>query len=74
VELDLKCFAKFVLVPCIVLARVMVREVGRRDIGDGFGVYSYNLGGNQSVEVQQRSQAIRSSKIPSEHPALTEMI
>lgn len=73
-ELDIECFAKYILVPCIVFTWVMVRKIGGRDVGDSFGVDSYNLGRNQSVEVQQRSQAIQGSKIPSEHPALIERV
>lgn len=42
-KLDVEFFFEFALIPRIVLSWVMVREVGGGDIGNSFGIYSYDL-------------------------------
>lgn len=54
VKLDLEGFLELVLIPRMVFSRVVVRKVGGGDIGDGFGVDTDDLGGNQTSRREQR--------------------
>ena len=65
-KLDLECFFEFALIPGMVFAGVMVREVGRGNIRHGFGIYPYDLSRIGSVQswwrgVRKKSPTFRAS-------------
>jgi hypothetical protein len=51
----------------MVLSWIVVREVGGGDIRNGFGIYSYNLGG--ICKYENASGGLKLKHIPFEHPA-----